>query len=62
MAKTGPRNPFMTLASVALFSVAALMIWRAPHPLDTTAGWTRVAAPIAEGVGLLKAADARDPE
>jgi hypothetical protein len=46
MAETGPRNPFTTLASVALFAVAALMIWRVPHPLDTTEGWMRVAAPI----------------
>ncbi len=62
MAIKSPRNPFTTLAAVALFAVAALMIWRAPHLLDTTEGWTRVAVPLAAGVGLLKAADEKGAE
>ena len=62
MTTRSPRNPFTTYAALALFGLAALMIWRAPHLMDTPDGWTRVAVPIAAGVGLLKAADAKGSE
>ncbi len=55
----GPRDPYTTITAVVLFAVAALMIWRAPHLLDSPEGWTRVAVPLAAGVGLLKAADSK---
>lgn len=57
-----PSDPYTTVAAVVLFAVAALMVWRAPHLLDSPEGWTRVAVPIAAGVGLLKAADAKGRE
>lgn len=57
-----PRDPYTTVAAVALFTVAAMMFWRAPHLLDSAEGWTRIAVPLAAGVGLLKAADAKGGE
>jgi len=57
-----PRDPYTTVAAVVLFAVTALMVWRAPHLMDTAEGWTRVAVPLAAGVGLLKAADAKGTE